>query len=332
MKIAAPYLLFLGDDANRHSTKMAQGLKDWVPEKCVAQFALPGNSLDVGLPEMTPALAYARGARTLVVAATNIGGFLPQAWHGALLTALEAGLDLANGMHVQLRDIPAVNAAAQRHGRQLHDVRHCDIELPVANGKDRSGKRLLMVGTDCALGKKYTALALARALQAQGRRATFRATGQTGILIAGQGIAVDAVKADFIAGAAEYLTPANDPQHWDVVEGQGSLFHPAYSGVSLGLLHGSKPHALVLCHDPTRTHISGYEDYPLSSLTDCMDFHLRAARLVNPQARFVGISLNTSKLDAATAQQLLADTAKRQQLPCVDPIRFGAQTIAAALQ
>ncbi len=136
--------------------------------------------------------------------------------------------------------------------------------MPAGTGRKRSGQRVLTVGTDCALGKKYTALALTQALQAQGAKATFRATGQTGIMIAGAGVAIDAVIADFIAGAAETLSPDNAPDHWDVIEGQGALFHPAYAGVTLGLLHGSQPDALVLCHDPSRTTIEDYPHMPVA--------------------------------------------------------------------
>ena len=146
-------------------------------------------------------------------------------------------------------------------------MRHSDAAFPAASGRKRSGKRVLTVGTDCAQGKKYTALALAKNLQSRGVDASFRATGQTGIMISGEGIAVDAVIADFVAGAAEQLSPDNAPDHWDVIEGQGSLFHPAYAGVTLGLLHGSQPDAIVLCHDPSRRTIDEYPNFPIPDFT-----------------------------------------------------------------
>jgi uncharacterized NAD-dependent epimerase/dehydratase family protein len=190
---------------------------------------------------------------------------------------------------------------------------------------------VLTVGTDCALGKKYTALALTSALHARGIAATFRATGQTGIMIAGAGIAIDAVVADFVAGAAESLSPANDPAHWDVIEGQGALFHPAYAGVTLGLIHGSQPDALVLCHDPSRRSIDEYPDHPIPSLESAMSQYLTAARVTNPNARFVGISLNTSSLDGESRRKLMASLRADFGLPVVDPILDGAGAIAEVL-
>ena len=168
-------------------------------------------------------------------------------------------------------------------------------------GKKRSGRRVLTVGTDCAVGKKYTALAIEKEMRARGVDADFRATGQTGIFISGRGIAVDSVVSDFVSGAAEWLSPAAAPQHWDVIEGQGSLFHPAYAGVTLGLIHGSQPDALVLCHDLARTGIADYEGYAIPSYEACFEAYLAAARLTNPAARFAGVSLNTSSLDEAAA-------------------------------
>src|SRR5262249_56993932 len=179
-------------------------------------------------------------------------------WLDDLEAALEAGLDAVSGMHTRLGSFERLKRAAERGRARLVDVRTPATPIPVASGRKRSGKRVLTVGTDCALGKKYTALALTRALETVGIAATFRATGQTGILIAGSGIAMDALVADFLAGAAEMLSPDNLPDHWDVIEGQGSLYHPAYAAVTLGLLHGSQPDAIVLCHDTARTPIDEY--------------------------------------------------------------------------
>ena len=172
---------------------------------------------------------------------------------------------------------PGLTAAAARRGRRLIDVRMPPPNIPIATGRKRCGKRLLTVGTDCALGKKYTALALARAFAARGHAVDFRATGQTGILIAGGGMPMDAVVADFEAGAAEMLSPDAAPEHWDVIEGQGSLFHPAYAAVSLGLLHGSQPDVIVVCHDPARERVLGYPDYPLPGIAETIELN-RAAR------------------------------------------------------
>jgi uncharacterized NAD-dependent epimerase/dehydratase family protein len=281
---------------------------------------------------MSPRQAAAAGAKTLVVGIAPPGGQLPVSWHSTLIDALDAGLDLAAGLHQRLRDLPAIAARAAGLGRQIHDVRHSDASFPVGTGLRRCGRRLLTVGTDCALGKKYTALAIAKAMAAKGRAVDFRATGQTGILIAGQGVAVDAVIADFIAGAAESLSPPNSPDHWDIIEGQGSLFHPAYAGVTLGLLHGSQPDALVLCHDPTRQSLNGFPHVPVISLAEAMPLYLSAARLNNRHVRFVGVSLNTSALSESEAITVLESTERSTGLPCVDPIRTGVDSLVTALE
>ncbi|MBV8404847.1 MAG: NAD-dependent epimerase/dehydratase family protein, partial [Gammaproteobacteria bacterium] len=188
-----------------------------------------------------------------------------------------------------------------------------------------AGKRLLTVGTDCALGKKYTALALARGFAERGIAVDFRATGQTGILIAGGGMPMDAVVADFEAGAAEVLSPAAAPDHWDVIEGQGSLFHPAYAAVSLGLLHGSQPDVFVVCHEPGRERMVGHPDFALPSLAETIDLTLRLGRRTNAAIRCGGISLNTSRLEAGPARALLAQESARLGLPVADPVRKGPE-------
>lgn len=330
--IRKPYLLLLGDVDNPRNAKTAFGLRDWTPEACVGQLRFHAQAVDLGLPDMSPEEAVAAGARTLVVGIAPPGGQLPQSWHRTLLEALSAGLDLAAGLHQRLSDLPEIAASAAKHDRKIHDVRHCSASFPVGTGQRRPGKRLLTVGTDCALGKKYTALAIAKAMSARGYAADFRATGQTGILISGQGVAVDAVVADFIAGVAEALSPANSPDHWDIIEGQGSLFHPAYAGVTLGLLHGSQPDALVLCHDPTRQALNGFPHFPVRSLEEVMPGYIAAARLTNPEVRFVGISLNTAALGEAEARAVLEQTQRSTGLPCVDPIRTGVEPIVAQLE
>ncbi|CAN5564413.1 DUF1611 domain-containing protein [soil metagenome] len=321
MTIRWPYLIFLGDAKGEPNTKTAFGVRDWLPDETVGQARLPGCDVDLGLPELSMAEAYARGARSLLIGAAPVGGLMPESWTPSLIAALEAGLDIVSGLHTRLADIPEVTKAAARLGRTLHDVRTPTQVFTVATGRKRTGKRMLMVGTDCALGKKYAALAIARAMVAYGVDADFRATGQTGIMIAGDGIAIDAVVADFIAGAAEMLSPDAAETHWDVIEGQGSLFHPAYAGVTLGLLHGSQPDALVLCHHPVRQALNGYPDYPLPDLGEAMDLYLQVAQLTNPAARFVGISLNTSQMERGDADRLMATLTQEFGLPCFDPMR-----------
>ena len=319
-----PYLLFLGDTTEAGYAKTAFGLRDWAAERCVGEFALAGAGVTTGLPALAPAEARQRGARALVIGVANPGGLIPERWIGALVEALEAGLDLISGMHAKLADFPALRSAADRLGRQLIDIRTPPPRIPVASGRKRSGKRLLTVGTDCALGKKYTALAIARALQAQGVDADFRATGQTGIMIAGGGIPMDAVVSDFLAGAAELLSPDAAPDHWDVIEGQGSLFHPAYAAVTLGLLHGSQPDLFVVCHEPGRTEMLGHEGYALPSIETVIAQTIAIGSLTNPAIRCVGVSLNTAALDEASAEAEISATAERLGLPVADPIRGGA--------
>lgn len=318
-----PYLLFLGDTTEASYAKTAFGLRDWAPARCLGEYACAGVKVTTGLPWLTPAHAYAKGARALVIGVANSGGFIPEAWLPALLEAMAAGLDVIGGMHTRLAEVPALKAAATRLGRKLIDVRQPPPGIPVATGRKRLGKRLLTVGTDCALGKKYTALALARAFVRRGLAADFRATGQTGILIAGHGIPIDAVVADFAAGAAEMLSPDAADDHWDVIEGQGALSHPAYAGVSLALLHGSQPDVVVICHEPGRERVVGHPEFKLPSVEESVDLALRLGRRTNPAIRCAGVSLNTSKLDAASAERLLAGESDRLDLAVADPIRGG---------
>lgn len=330
--IEKPYLLFLGDAPDALAAKTADGVARWRPEDCVGQWRLPGCQADLGLPDLGVAEAAARGAKTLIIGVANRGGRLSEAWLPDLLGALQAGMDLANGLHQRLSAIPELVQAAEALGRRLIDVRQPDTEFEVGNGRKRQGRRLLTVGTDCSTGKMYTALALEREMRARGMDAEFRATGQTGILIAGSGVSIDAVVADFISGAVEALSPANAPEHWDVIEGQGSLFHPSFAGVSLGLLHGAQPDVLIMCHEPTRPHMRGVPGYALPSLEACIAANESAARLTNPEARCVGLSINTAQLPPDAAQRLLAKTQGRLGLPCVDPLRTGVGALVDQLE
>ncbi len=319
-----PYLLFLGDTTEPSYAKTAFGLRDWAGDRVVGEWAC-GATVSTGLPFLTPKEARARGARGLVIGVANSGGIICDSWVPALVEALEAGLDIVSGMHMRLADTPPLKAAAARYGRRLIDVRTPPQHIPIGSGRKRSGKRLLTVGTDCALGKKYTALALARAFALRGVDADFRATGQTGILIAGRGMPMDAVVADFEAGAAEMLSPAAAPDHWDVIEGQGSLFHPAYAAVTLGLLHGSQPDVFVVCHEPGRERVLGHEEFALPSIEETIDMTIRLGRRTNPAIRCAGVSLNTGALAADAAATLLAGESRRLRLPVADPMRGGAE-------
>ena len=333
MRIESPYLLFLGDAADQLAAKTADGVARWRPDRCVGQLRLPGCHADVGQPDLTLEQGRRAGARTLIVGVANRGGEISDLWMETLLTALDLGYDIASGLHDRLSRIPRLAERAGALGRGLCEVRYPEVELEVGHGEPRSGRRLLTVGTDCSCGKMFTALAIERELSARGRKATFRATGQTGILIAGSGIAVDAVISDFIAGATESLTPANDDDHWDLVEGQGSLFHPSYAGVSLGLLHGSMADALVLCHEPTRRHMRGLPHAPLPTLTECIALNEQCGQLTNPACRVIGLSLNTSALDGPGAGRALRAAEDETGLPAVDACRDGgAARLADALE
>lgn len=329
--IKTPYLLFLGDAPDQLAAKVAQGIKDWRPENAVGQYRMDGCKADLGLTDMTLREARAAGAKTLVIGVANRGGVISQAWKKVLVMALEEGFDLASGLHNLLRDEPDLAAVAQATGRVLHDVRLPEVRYPIANGKKRTGKRCLAVGTDCSVGKMYTALAMDKEMRARGMNCSFRATGQTGILITGDGAPLDAVVADFMAGSVEYISPDNDPDHWDLIEGQGSLFHASYSGVTMALIHGGQPDALILCHEPTREHMRGLPDYQLPTLEDLRDVALTLAKVVNPACQVIGISVNTQHMSEADAAAYLAELETRMGLPATDPFRFGAEKLVDAL-
>jgi uncharacterized NAD-dependent epimerase/dehydratase family protein len=323
LELPAPYALFLGD-GDQLAVKTATGIAHWRPERCIAQVMLPGCSADLGLPTLSPAAAAGAGAKLLIVGAAEFGGRIAPAWVPMLLEALEAGLDLAAGLHERLADVPSLRQASERLSRTLYDVRQPQIgQSAIATGVKREGMRLLTVGTDCAVGKMFTSLSIEAELKRRGIPATFRASGQTGILISGSGVSVDAIVSDFVSGAAELLSPENQAAHWDVIEGQGSLHHPAYAAVTLGLIHGSQPDALVLCHRIDLVHIDGYPPYPIPSFEAAIAANEAAASLTNPRSRVVGISVNTSPASAPRAKQYLSDLETNLKLPCCDPVRTG---------
>ena len=331
MDIAKPYLLFLGDVADDLAAKTAHGIVDWRPDWCIGQFRLDGCKADCGLDDITIAEAIKRGAKTMVVGVVNAGGVLPDHWIEVIVAALDAGLDVATGLHKRLGSVPAIAEAAARCGRKLHDVRYSDIAFATGKGTKRPGLRLLTVGTDCSVGKKYASLALEQEMTKRGLKADFRATGQTGVFISGRGVAIDAVVADFISGAAEWLSPANEPDHWDVIEGQGSQFHPSFAGVTLGLLHGAQPDAFVVCHEPTRTTMRGVR-HPLPSIAEVIERTVIEGRLTNPAITPVGIAINTEALDDQAARACLDAAAAEHGLPAVDPMRTGVGAIIDELQ
>lgn len=326
--LAAPYLILLGDAEDDLLAKTGAGIKQWRGSLCLGQHRFEQCGADLGLPDMSIREAAAKGARSVVLGAAPVGGQIKPGWVAALLEAIDSGMDIVAGFHTRLNGVPELVAAAKAKGVRLIDVRVPPKRIPVGSGRKRSGLRLLTVGTDCAVGKKYTALAIERELRRRGVRATFRATGQTGIMIAGCGMPMDAVVSDFLAGAAEVLSPDNAADHWDVIEGQGSLYHPGYAGVSLGLLHGSQPDAIVVCHDPARTTIHEYPRFKIPRIGDCIKRNLELGALTNPSITCVGVSLNTSRLNPREARALMEQVAGETGVPCVDPIAGGVGPIA----
>ncbi len=330
--IQTPYLLFLGDAPDALAAKVAQGIKDWRPENAVGQFRMEGCKADMKLTDMTLQEGLDAGAKTLVIGVANRGGVISEAWKKVLVEALEMGYDIASGLHNLLREEDELQRAAKMHGRTLHDVRIPTVAYPIATGVKRTGKRVLAVGTDCSVGKMYTAMCMDAEMRKRGMKSTFRPTGQTGILITGGGVPLDAVIADFMAGAVEYLTPDNDDDHWDHIEGQGSLFHASYSGVTMALVHGGQPDALVLAHEPTRKHMRGLPDYQQPSLEALRDMSLTLARVVNPKCEVIGISINTQHMGEEEAKAYVAEVEDRMGLPTTDPFRFGAEKLVDALE
>ena len=331
MALTTPYLMFLGDAPDQLAAKTASGVVYWRPEICLGQLKLDGCNADLGLEDMTLEEAADAGCKTLVVGVANRGGLISELWIETIVRAIELGMNVASGLHHKIADVREIAAAAERHDAELTDARHPTRSFAVASGKKRAGRRLLSVGTDCSVGKMYAALAIEREMKARGMKATFRATGQTGIFIVGEGVSVDAVVADFISGATEWLCPENDADHWDVIEGQGSLFHASYAGVSMGLLHGAQADTLIMCHEPTRTHMRGLPDYPLPDLGACIRANEEAARLTNPDAVCVGIAVNTHALAPNEAELFLKETEDKYGLPTVDPVTTGVAPIVDRL-
>ena len=316
-----PYLLFLGSETDPAFAKSAYGLKDWIPEQCVGEFSYGDDPLSVGLPFVTPEKGREHGAKSLVIGVANAGGIILEEWIPHLIDAMDAGLSIVSGMHARLAEVASLKDAAERNKVKLIDLRYPPKNIPVGTGRKRTGKRLLTVGTDCALGKKYTALAIHRAFVARNVDVDFRATGQTGIMIAGGGMPMDAVISDFESGAAELLSPDAAEDHWDVIEGQATVLHPSFAAVSVGLLYGSQPDVIVLCHDPSRETMLGCPDFPVPTIKETLEMTLALGRRANPNIRCAGISLNTSRYSAEEAEQIIDALNKEMRMPVADPIR-----------
>jgi uncharacterized NAD-dependent epimerase/dehydratase family protein len=271
---------------------------------------------------------------TALVGVATAGGRFPPEWRALLADCVRAGLDVENGLHEFLSDDAELADLAALHGVELRDLRKAPPGLNVPSGANltHAATSVLMVGSDCAIGKMTVALELDREARARGVRSVFVPTGQTGIAIAGWGISVDAVVSDFIAGAAEQLVLEGVRRGGEVlfVEGQGSLLNPLYSGVTLGLMHGSAPHAYVLCHKPDQRFVEEDERFPIPPLRELVELHERISLIARP-ARVVAVALNTRDLDDAAARRAVAAAADETGLPATDPVRFGAGRLVDAI-
>jgi uncharacterized NAD-dependent epimerase/dehydratase family protein len=324
-----------GYSADPHYGKTARGVMRYGadPVVVVVDSERPGEQVD-GVPVVrgvAEALAYQ--PTTALVGVATAGGRLPQSWRTLLREALEAGLDLESGMHQFLGDDPELAALAYKRGVEIRDLRRAPPDLNVPTGENllHGATVLLTVGSDCAIGKMSVALELDRGARERGVQSVFVPTGQTGIAIAGWGIAVDAVVADFIAGASERLV-VEGARRGDLlwVEGQGSVIHPHYSGVTLGLYHGSAPHFLVLCHQVGDLHIEDHPEHPIPSLSNLIELHERLALPARP-ASVVGLALNTRRVDEEAAKEAIAAAKEETGLPADDPVRFGPGALLDAI-
>ena len=325
-----------GRSGDPHYGKTARGVIRYAPDPAVVvvDSTRPGATLD-GIPVVaTVEEALAFEPTTALVGVATQGGRFPPAWRELLKSCIEAGLDVENGLHEFLGDDPELSELAAAKGVDLRDLRRPPEGLNVPTGANLQldAQVVLTVGSDCAIGKKTVALELDLEARRRGLRSVFVPTGQTGIAIAGWGIAVDAVVSDFLAGAAERLVVEARERGGELlfVEGQGSLSHPAYSGVTLGLIHGSAPHVFVLCHRAGATEIEGYPGHPLPSLLELVELHERIALPLRP-ARVACLALNTAHLGEAEARAAIAEASAETGLPADDPVRFGTGPLLDAI-
>jgi uncharacterized NAD-dependent epimerase/dehydratase family protein len=340
------YLILAEGGFAEHDAKTATGVLRYAdaPTVAVVDSTRAGTTVGdhvPGLRSSVPVVASVReglalGPTTLLIGIAPAGGKLPASWRRQILEAIGSGLDVESGLHDFLSDDPEIAAAASEAGTHLRDLRRPPSGLDVPTGANMTvdARTVLTVGSDCALGKMTVCLELDRAARSRGLRSAFVPTGQTGIAIAGWGIAVDEVVSDYVAGAAERLVVEGRSRAGEGallwIEGQGSINHPDYSGVSLGLLHGSAPHALVFVHEPTRTTIDGHPDRPMPPIAELIEDHHRIARHVRP-AQVVAVSLKTNALDEAAARAAIERVESELELPCDDPVRFGAERLLDAV-
>jgi len=329
-------ILAEGYSADPHYGKTARGVIRYRREQVVAVLDSERRGEDCEGIRIVGSVEEALGLRptTALVGVATQGGRFPPAWREILRSCISNGLDLESGLHEFVSEDPELVALADRHGVALRDLRKSPTTLTVPSGENltHGSKVLLTVGSDCAIGKMTVSLELDAECRRRGLESVFVPTGQTGIAIAGWGISVDAVVSDFIAGAAERVVLEGIGRGGSLVhvEGQGSLLHPAYSGVSLGLLHGAAPHALVLCHLAGQQYVDDNERFPMPSLPEVVSIHETVALLARP-AKVAAIALNTRNLDEPAAQRALEDARRATGLPADDPVRFGAAALTAAV-
>ncbi len=329
-------ILAEGFSADAHYGKTARGILRYAPDPTVAVLDTTrlGEEME-GVPIVgSVEEAMPLSPTTAVVGVATQGGRFPPAWRALLCSCIEHGLDVVSGLHEFIGDDPELSALAVKHGVELIDLRRPPegINVPTGENLELDAQVVLTVGSDCAIGKKTVALELDLAARRRGLPSVFCPTGQTGILIAGWGIAVDAVVADFLAGAAERLVVEGAKRGGRLlfVEGQGALCHPLYSGVTLGLVHGAAPHAFVLCHKAGTHEIEGCPGHPIPPLEELVELHERIS-LPARKARVVAIALNTDGLDDAAAKTAIAETEELVGLPSDDPVRFGSDRLLDAV-
>jgi uncharacterized NAD-dependent epimerase/dehydratase family protein len=329
-------ILAEGFSADPHYGKTARGVLAYGERPVIALVdSTRAGETQNGVPvvgSVNDALCF--NPSTALVGVATQGGRFPPAWRELLKTAISKGLDVENGLHEFLADDEELAGLAARHGVELRDLRRppADLNVPTGANLELPVKTVLTVGSDCAIGKMTVSLELDRAARARGLASRFVPTGQTGIAIAGWGISVDAVVSDFIAGATERLLVEGHERGGELlmVEGQGALLHPAYSGVTLGLVHGSAPHAFVLCHLAGQTEIEGYPGHPLTSLPDIIELHERIS-LPARKATVAAIALNTRELGEDEAREAVSATASETGLVVDDPVRFGPDRLLDAV-
>lgn len=318
LSLAKPYLLYVGNAKNYSDAKTASAIFTWSKDDAKGYYALDNAKVKFDLPIITPENAVDTGIKSLVIGFANSGGYLIEEDKKVIVRALKNGLNIISGMHVRLETYPEILAAKESSQKEIFNVRFFDGTLSTGTGEKRLGKRVLTVGTDCNVGKMFATLALANQCSQRSIANKFVATGQTGIIIAGNGIAIDAVVSDFVAGASELLSPSIKDNFYYFIEGQGSLHHPSFAGVSLGLLHGSQPDYLILCHDPYRNKMR-HADYPISSIKETMELNLKHAKLTNQNAEFKGIILNLSKAPSlAEKNKVINEYENKYKLPVAD--------------